>query len=610
MPGPAAHLSIIELQSARAAGDPQRYGAVGSALAAHPREAGFGSIGPDMLFWADWNTYTPLVNAVFDVYHKLDLIYDKLAALWEPIGRAIDKVVDALTGGLAGAVNDTVAYVSGIINTAMLELITRQLDYWQTLKPHFQTYAPRDPENNWNWLDYTHHRATGRFAKRLIARAHDSGDAGQRAYAYGWLSHVTADVVGHAYVNQAVGGPWRTDFQRHHLQENFMDAWTWGFYHTPGVAMPTAPPAGASGASGASGAAPPFDYAAFNGVNEANLHERIDLGDDLPDSLQSLIADTLSDVYKPIPHPTVLSSFLGKSEINRAYQMQKEALEIISGKDRRLGPPKVPQVFGDLDAPDFPSAGGSGGGGGGGGGGGFSLSSILSAIWDFIKGTLAYIADLGLWLLSKITSPLTYGLRYGLYLIQLGLYQVYRAFRWALVVSAYVYPDADELSDPLAQQFINPAPTLLLNTPRLAYPLERDHSLYYPLSTVEEQSAVTGPYGHAGLNFPYWFIEGEPTDPDLEKALAHAETPAETIALTSVLKQNLRGPKTYRGSLGSAVDLYLRRAAELHEAGGDPKGLQLPDWNIDADRGYGFKCWQADSTLDPQPATGVDVEYL
>lgn len=599
MPGPAAHLSIIELQTERALKKPNLYGSVGSALAQHPNHARFGAIGPDMLFWADWNSYTSIVNTIFDVYHTLDEIYDKLAAIWQPIADAIDKVVDALSGGLAGAISDTVAYVNGIINTAMLDLITYEVDYWQTLKPHFQIHAPHDSEKNWNWLDYTHHRATGRFTKRLIDRARASGDSSLLAYAYGWLSHVTADVVGHAYVNLAVGGPWRTHFQRHHLQENFMDVWTWGFYHTPGATMPAMPPTGSL----------PFDYNAFTSVSTANLQDLIDLGDDLPDNLQALIADTLSDVYQPIPHPTIIP-FLGKAEINRAYQMQKTAFEIMTEKDRHLGAPKTPKVFGDLDPPTYPTQGGSGGGGGGGGSGGFSLASLLQAIWDFIKNTLTYLANLALWLISKVTSALTYPVRYALYLMQLGLYEVYRAFRWALVISAYVYPDVDQLSDPLAQQFINPSPSLIFGAPRMEYPKERDHSLFYPLSAVEQTALVPGPYAHPDLNYPFWFIEGEPSDLDLEKALIAAKTPEETARLTSVLRENAHGGGPYRGSLGSAVDFYLRRAQEIHEAGGDASKLRLPDWNIDADRGYAIKCWEAQSSLDPQPSNGVAISYL
>jgi len=207
MPGPATHLTIIELQTARAKARPDLYDTVGSALSNHPIHAQFGSIGPDMLFWADWGGYTPIVNTIFDVYHTLDEVYGQLAAIWQPIGDAIDKFENALTGGLVHSIQDTVAYAKGIINAAMLKLITNEIDYWQTLKPHFQINAPQDSEKNWNWLDFTPHRYTGRFSKQLIANARANNDLSSQAYAYGWLSHITADVVGHAYVNLAVGGP-------------------------------------------------------------------------------------------------------------------------------------------------------------------------------------------------------------------------------------------------------------------------------------------------------------------------------------------------------------------------------------------------------------------
>jgi hypothetical protein len=377
-----------------------------------------------------------------------------------------------------------------------------------------------------------------------------------------------------------------------------MDVWSWGFYHTPGVKMPGSAAAGSV----------PFDYGSFTNLSEADLQNKIDLGNDLPDNLQSLIADTLTDIYQPLAHPAIIP-FLGKTEINRAYQMQKEALEIMTGKNRHLGPPKVPKVLGDLEPPTYPVQGGSGGGGGG-GGSGFSLSSLLNSIWNFIKNTLGYVASLAVWLLSKVTSPLTYPVRYALYLVQLGLYEAYRAFRWALVVSAYVYPDADQLADPLAQQFINPSPTQILSNPHMEYPKERDHCLFYPLSVLEQKTVTTAPYGHFGINYPYWFIEGEPSDKAIEDALVKAGSPEETAQITSSLAGNAEDGRQYRGSLGSAVDFYLRRAHEIQLAGGDSTQLVLPDWNIDSDRGYGFKCWEAYTTLDPQPASGVKVVYL
>src|SRR5262245_32386819 len=121
MPGPAAHLSIMELQRKRTAANPGLFNTVGAVLSSHPNESNLGSIGPDMVFWADWGSLTPLVNAVFDVYHTLDEVYDKLAAVWKPIGDAIDKVETALTGSLSNSINDTVGYCKSIVNTAMLD---------------------------------------------------------------------------------------------------------------------------------------------------------------------------------------------------------------------------------------------------------------------------------------------------------------------------------------------------------------------------------------------------------------------------------------------------------------------------------------------------------
>ena len=79
-----------------------------------------------------------------------------------------------------------------------------------------------EPETKWYWFDMLHYRKTGEFAKNLVAIA-QSGTDRQRAYAYGYLSHITTDLVGHAYVNQIVGGPYRLHSQRHTVVENFMD---------------------------------------------------------------------------------------------------------------------------------------------------------------------------------------------------------------------------------------------------------------------------------------------------------------------------------------------------------------------------------------------------
>lgn len=618
MPGPASHLTIIQQQTVRAENDPQTFGGpVIDALTNHRQHAALGSIGPDMIFWADWGEYTPVVNEIFDIYKTLDEVYEDLAAIWQPIGDAIDKVTNTLTGGLAGEISETVALVKGIIESALIKLVTDQIDVLALLKPDMQKHGSQSRIasaagfDGWNWLDYTHHRWTGEFGKALVRRAHQTSDPALRAYALGWLSHVTADVVGHPYVNTAVGGPYRSHWQRHFIQEKFMDTWVWGFYHTPGVSMPASVLPGEI----------PFDYATWTNVNGSGLHNLIDLGDDMPMSLQNLIVQALQDVYLPKSHPNVKGTipFLQQPHINRAYQMLREGLELMTSKDRFLPRPQPPSVFNDDAPPTFPTpGGGSGSGSGGSSGGSFSLASLLLAILDYIRDLFEYVNDLVLWLLSQVTFPLTYPIRYALYLLQLALYDIYRQYRWALCLSGYAFPDPDQLSNPLAQQFINPmVPVQAM--PRREFPKEQDNCLFFPAGCVvppttpachEPLAATSGPYTRFPLNYPFWFIEGEPTDLNIEKALAASTSPEMTIDIAKSVFPSPRGA-AYSGSLGSAIDFFLRRAREVARDGGGAGALSLPNWNLDGDRGYGFLCWQiTDLALEPPPPDpGVRTTY-
>ncbi|MFN0132238.1 MAG: zinc dependent phospholipase C family protein [Phycisphaerales bacterium] len=604
MPGPASHLTIVELEAQRAAAMGGPVSRIAAALNGEPTAAGVGSIGPDMLFWADWGSYTPFVNVIFDVYEKYDEIVDTINSIWGPIQRAIDKVENSLTGGLAGEIQQTVGLAKSLIQSCLIKLITEWVDYpGLFLKPKLQDNSPNSPETEWNWLDFTHHRGTGRMSKALIRLATERGSVLGSAYAFGWLSHVTADVIGHSYVNMAVGGPFRAHWQRHFIQEKFMDTWVWGFYHTPGITMPPAPTMGI-----------PFPYASFTNVNTANLHKLIDVGSDLPGPLSQLIADALSEAYEAGPHPSVGGTvpFLRSGEVNRAYKMLKRGLEIMTGKDRHVDRPTPPSVFGDDEPPTFPlPGGGSGGGGGGGGGSGgwsFDLDDLLKAILDYILDIFEYLGDLGLWLVSKVTHPLTYPVRLALYYVKLGLYNALRATRWALAVTGYMFPEPDELFHPYGQQFINP-PGSVSAMPHQEDPPERDKCTRFPLSAGEPRQAPAGPWLRSPLNFPFWFIEGEPSDPNVEQALVAAATPEETIRITTSLTRASLG-ENYRGSLGNAVDFFLRRAREINASPDGVSKLVLPAWNLDADRGYGFKCWRANSKLRPPPSSGVSVSYL
>ena len=202
-----------------------------------------------------------------------------------------------------------------------------------------------------------------------------------------------------------------------------------------------------------------------------------------------MIVEALRDTYLRLPHPNVKGTipFLGAAEINRAYQMLFTAFEFITGKDRYIPRPQPPKVFNDAAPPTFPLPGGGSGGSGGGSGGSFSLSKLLEAIWDFVRESLEYAAELGLWLISQITTPLTYPIRYALYLIQLALYEAYRHFRWGMAISGWVFPEPDELANAMAQQFINPSAASfddLVQRPLQEWPPEQEKCAFFPASPL------------------------------------------------------------------------------------------------------------------------------
>jgi hypothetical protein len=71
---------------------------------------------------------------------------------------------------------------------------------------------------------------TGDFARQLLVKA--GTDPRMQAYAYGWLCHVASSVTAEPLVNNITGGPYRTHWWRNRLVGNFVDSWTYGFYES------------------------------------------------------------------------------------------------------------------------------------------------------------------------------------------------------------------------------------------------------------------------------------------------------------------------------------------------------------------------------------------
>ena len=151
----------------------------------------------------------------------------------------------------------------------------------------------------WFWADVLHYWRSGKFVENLVARAKASGNPNLIAYAYGYVSHYATDVVGHPFVNQVVGSPWRTYWQRHHLVENFSGtAILWDRWHAPNAPAPGAhePPLDRLvGTPNPMGTGAPVTYARLNdhvNIGTPTLGDPVDmLVDDVAAHLQSLLVN-------------------------------------------------------------------------------------------------------------------------------------------------------------------------------------------------------------------------------------------------------------------------------------------------------------------------------
>jgi hypothetical protein len=123
---------------------------------------------------------------------------------------------------------------------------------------------------------------SGQFAQSLWNNAATDN---QKAFALGWMSHVAAAVTGEPFVNNIVGGPYRTHWWRNRLASNFVDAWTFGFYEEGTAAGATFP--------SMSGDTPTPAYEDWAPLYGANLQNLFDVGN-LEHSVTNGIPDAVT----------------------------------------------------------------------------------------------------------------------------------------------------------------------------------------------------------------------------------------------------------------------------------------------------------------------------
>lgn len=624
MPGPIVHLIVQQRMHTYL----RRYGGVQGLHYADllskdrcsPYTA-FGSMGPDYLFFSMreyGDALGDLVNFIFDAYDAIEPFIDFYEEHIEPVVDDIeDAVEDLLPSDLVALVNQikaTGAQFSATLLAVVGKIATSQIDFFYPFYPKIMKGAP---EKEWYWFDFLHYRRTGDFCSKMWSMA--GSDEDLQRYCIGYASHIATDVVGHPFVNAVVGGPYRNHWHRHKLVENWIDAYARKHYPDP---------AWLTGCLELE----EEDVYLPNNIAGSYFGQLCEFdGGKLPPKLGNLILGAMNSVYSGVPHPVTFSF----DDLDDTYRLWVKWFKRATEIGQALPPTPVPppgsatvdlikdylkgleDVWSDLS--------------GGSSGGGFSVWAIFAAIYKFIENlieTVIYTLD---WIIDHVEDILKLPfaeamalLRWLLYQVQLGLWTVYDESRFALVLGGYFFPEErDLLKNPWGKAFINTSGAHLTGGPAASftnYPRKRQNyqlfgatelHLVNPNTALETPHAEPMPKPFYGLN-PEAFISGS------YGYNAFIETLYECIEAYPPNATHAIGPYTHptdqqtwdTPQFGSALEFCGRLIGK--------RLTHLPNFNLDGDRGYGFKTWRVDglspNVQDTPPlkieTNPVNVKYL
>lgn len=615
MPGPAMHhmiadrlrLRIMESTGLGATLPPFNYRQLQS-LFSNPRNLPYyylGCQGPDFLFFNTKDMPSPLHDLVTAYFKVTDFIEDfkndmkKLVP--QPVLDALAALDEAANAVISSSstlteLEQLFGDMKKVINAAsatLMEAVKRYVSDFNLFELVGHPYRDGVPAGGkWWWFDAMHYRRTGEFAQALLRRTTPGSPL--HLYAIGYLSHVTADTVGHPYVNSICGGPFRSHAQRHKASENYQDVLNFR-----------------------NARAEDWNFSRLHALYNFNFNGTIDTGRDipdrktnLPDDLARLITETLSDVYNEnsaAPRPDY-GATITPEDLNDTYRLWYRWFR--NATDTGVLPPPVPYSFSaELrevwdkamdnlgDVGDFISDAANTSGS-------YGIWGIFLLLGALILAALAAAAAVIDAVLGSLTTLGSATIRYAASLVYEQLYSAFHNFRLAVAMNGLAFPLQEHLTEPRITHFGNPSiPDILGQTAALMdqrLPLLRwsmpglthqERHLVYP-PTGDELHHVFGVPANYLNQTSAWYGWGDITrTPDLVRQLSEIQStypgPGQNDAsrLVAVLNDN--------SLLGNALDL----TASMYDwhAGGN----QLPDFNLDGDRGYGYLCWQ--QAGDPAP---------
>jgi hypothetical protein len=344
----------------------------------------------------------------------------------------------------------------------------------------------------------------------------------------------------------------------------------------------------------------------------------------LPDSIADLLMQTIEEVFYDgdKTHPLILRANEGRPTpelIKEAYDLLFRYLKFstVDGFAHEIPPP--PDVFPNLDPPTITDPGD---------GLDDSDDDFWDDVLDFILAVVSvilFILEAIAWLATFIWAVLadlvTYPLRLGLYYaLELPLFQLLKSFRMVLVMTGYFHPMEDEIAQSVIrignptqstwQQVVDELGDTFGGTlpekPRddrsgepfvdEDYPHQHamdefHHPWDYPTSPLEKKHTTAGPSArNAG---PRSLFREVAPDTDILERLEIADSPdaADLVGADVTPARNMGDSVSfskYLVWLGTRIPPERGTGSSTH----GPKSVApIVDWNLDADRGYGYHCW-------------------
>jgi hypothetical protein len=553
MPGFLTHLVVLDRAIDRLVDDrEERVRDVGRTLRSNPQAAATGAIGPDVTFFMDLMPLAQVLLKAFDYYREFK---ERL----KPLEEGVDEVarfgpdVDLLTGGVLGRIGDLFSAAFDVLIVAAERTFARESDLYRTIVPALPLQESAR-EREWFWFDMLHYRATGPMARELVTRAGSDGELS--AYAFGYMSHVAVDAVGHAFVNSVVGAPYRCLWQRHHMVDNYIDVWAARRYWSQEML--------------ASKVCSRYYPRAADGGSAT-----------LPRAVADLLADSTRSVFVGRSHPDGRRlegrEFPTRDDFQRTYRDLFNVLESTTA-DVPMKRPKRPEVpdfdLRDLLPPpphipgpsDYDDP---------------AMDLLAIFLWPLYLARAAkeWVEEAVARILAMAEAPARYVILLFLYEMQMMLYHTYRAHHRALSLRGYTYGYSDDLG--------NHEERALWTVPRVEahYPHREDRDLWerpwrWPDSEFERADTWPGPY-LAGST-PASFIEDAVQSEEIYGRLINPRRPSDVRDAVATMRTTAA---EMRPGLGNAVDLFVRMVR------GTVNGDAIPNFNLDADRGYGWPCW-------------------